>query len=277
MKQNQVDDEQKGWAHVLFVEHPHLFLPELEKLQTQSEAEVNGLCRIFEEFNVARESRILDLSCGIGRHAISLAKKGYHVVGYDPSGFFLEKAQQRAEAEISNNRKYITFYEGEISHVAEILSNNAEGEFNAIITMFNSIGYTRTEDDLKLFKDIATLAVTGAILVTETENRDYRVRNFLPYVNYEFDKLQICEEWKFNIENSTAESVSRFYEKHVNNNYLRLLLDLRTQMRLYSLHELKELLNKSGWTYQKSYGNIQTLSSATFDTPEIVTISKQMM
>jgi len=277
MDQNPIANEE-NWAHILFVEHPHLFLPELEKLQSQSEEEVNGLCRIFEEFNIDRESRILDLSCGIGRHAVPLAKRGYQVVGYDPSSFFLEKAQQRVQSEIGNNQKCVTFYEGELNRIAEILSRNGEGKFNAIISMFNSIGYTSTEDDLKLFKDILTLAVTEGILITETDNRDYRIRNFLPYINYDFGKLQIYESWKFNLENSTAESISKFYEKDVggNNNYLQLLLDLPTHMRLYSLHELKALLNKSGWKYKKSYGNIRTLNSAALDTPEIVTISEKV-
>jgi hypothetical protein len=44
-------------------------------------------------------------------------------------------------------------------------------------------------------------------------------------------------------------------------------------MRLYSLHEMKEILNKSGWIFQKSYGSIQTLNSVTLDTPSIVTTS----
>lgn len=93
------------------------------------------------------ESRILDVSCGIGRHAIDLAES---VVGYDPSSFFLEKAKQRAKTEIGNDQKYIKFYEGEINHIVETLSNDTETEFNAIISI-NSLGYTNTEDDLMIF------------------------------------------------------------------------------------------------------------------------------
>jgi SAM-dependent methyltransferase len=275
---NQNPNAKEDWAHVLFVEHPHLFLPELEKLQAQSEAEVNGLCRIFEEFRIGTESRILDLSCGIGRHAIPLAKRGYQVVGYDPSKFFLEKAQQRVEDEIGNDQKCVRFYEGGIDRIFENLSRTDEGEFDAIICMFNSIGYSSTTDDLKLFRDILNLAVHGAILVTETENRDFRIRNFLPYINYDFNRLQIHESWKFNFENSTAESICKFYEQDESKNgCLRLLLDLPIHMRLYSLHELKEILNKSGWTYQKSYGDIRTLNIASFDNQEIVTISKKLV
>jgi hypothetical protein len=175
--------------------------------------------------------------------------------------------------ELGNAQENIQLYEGKINHVAEVLSDKTEGNFNAIISMFNSLGYTKTEDDLKLFKDLLALAAPGGILVTETENRDWRIRNFLPYINYDFGKLQLYESWKFNLENSTAESISKYYEKDLTNNSLRLLLDIPTHMRLYSLHELKELLNKSGWIFQKSYGSIQILNSVTLDTPWIVTTS----
>lgn len=274
MDQNKVDDRQKDWSNILFVEYPHLFLPELENQQSQSESEVNGLCRVFDEFHIGTRSRILDLSCGIGRHAITLAKRGYQVVGYDPSRYFLEKARQHVKYELLGNaQENIRFYEGEINHVAEVLSDKSEGNFDAIISMFNSLGYTKTEDDLKLFKDILGLATPGGILVTETENRDWRIRNFLPYVNYDYGKLQLYESWKFNLENSTAESISKYYEKDPTNNSLRLLLDIPTHMRLYSLHEMKEILNKSGWIFQKSYGSIQILNSVSLDTPSIVTTS----
>jgi hypothetical protein len=34
MDQNKVDDRQSNWANILFVEYPHLFLPELENKKT---------------------------------------------------------------------------------------------------------------------------------------------------------------------------------------------------------------------------------------------------
>ncbi len=97
------DDEKKNWAHILFVEHPDLFLPELEALKNQTTPEVDGLCKIFEEFQIFKKSRILDLSCGIGRHAIELAARGYQVVGYDPSNFFIDKAKNLVKSELDSH------------------------------------------------------------------------------------------------------------------------------------------------------------------------------
>ena len=103
--------KKEGWPYILFVKYPHLYLPELVKMEDLAEAEVNGICEILNGFKIGRGSKILDFSCGIGRHSIRLANKGYEVVGYDPSAFFLKKARERAHGSPLKSR--IRFYRGE--------------------------------------------------------------------------------------------------------------------------------------------------------------------
>jgi 2-polyprenyl-3-methyl-5-hydroxy-6-metoxy-1,4-benzoquinol methylase len=137
------------WAKTLFVEYPHLFLPVLENQKLNGEREATALDRIFDEFDVPRGSKILDLSCGIGRHSINLAKKGYQVVGYDPSPLYIEKAKQAVIDEIAGTRTEIRFYQAEIDRVAEVLLANGEGDFDAVI-MFDSIGFVGEAQDLQI-------------------------------------------------------------------------------------------------------------------------------
>lgn len=44
-------------------------------------------------------SRVLDLGCGPGRHALEMARRGYRVAGIDITPAFVEIASKRAEAE----------------------------------------------------------------------------------------------------------------------------------------------------------------------------------
>jgi len=265
----------KNWDKILFIDNPHLFLPELELQMEHTEEEVAGLCTIFEEMGFSRKSKILDLSCGIGRHAIALAKRGYYVVGYDPSKFFLDKARDYAKTELGNT-KNVNFYVGDMNRVVDILHNNSESNFDIIISMCNSLGFTNTNDDLDLFRRTLELSIDDGIFVTETENRDWRIRNFLPFVNHDYGKLQVYEKWEFNFENSIAQSSSHFYQKNQSSSSLSFLLNLSIHLRLYSLHELKDLLNLSGWTFLKSYGGLKSLGSANSDAVEIVTISRKI-
>ena len=171
--------EANNWAETLFLKYPHLYLPELELQAKYTQAEVRGLCRIFEEMGFNKDCRILDLSCGIGRHAIELAMKGYNVVGYDPSTFFLEKAKEHAKGKLREG-KHIKFYSGGMHSVVDVLRENEESDFDIIISLCNSIGYIGTPDDISLFKEVLNITVNNGLLITETENRDWRIKNFFP-------------------------------------------------------------------------------------------------
>jgi 2-polyprenyl-3-methyl-5-hydroxy-6-metoxy-1,4-benzoquinol methylase len=98
--QRSEDKQQKQhWAYKLFIEHPELYLPFLEQGKEKAVREVEGLCKIFDEYKMSKDSKILDLSCGIGRHSIPLAKRGYNVIGYDISSLYLQKAREWAKRE----------------------------------------------------------------------------------------------------------------------------------------------------------------------------------
>jgi 2-polyprenyl-3-methyl-5-hydroxy-6-metoxy-1,4-benzoquinol methylase len=90
-----LNKKEVDWPHQLFINHGNLFLKLLQNRAESTKLEVNGLVRIFERFKVPRHSRILDVSCGIGRHSIPLAEKGYNVLGLDLSPLFIAKAKQR--------------------------------------------------------------------------------------------------------------------------------------------------------------------------------------
>ena len=156
MDNDKCNIKKEGWPDILFVKHPHLYLPELLKMEDLAEAEVNGICEILNGFKIGRGSKILDFSCGIGRHSVRLANKGYEVVGYDPSAFFLKKARERAHGSPLKSR--IRFYRGEPHRVSQILSRSEEIGFKAIIIMFNSLGYSGVEGDLIMLQNLLTLS-----------------------------------------------------------------------------------------------------------------------
>ncbi|NJE26050.1 class I SAM-dependent methyltransferase [Thermococcus sp. MV5] len=54
---------------------------------------------LLEEFKLPEGAKILDVGCGVGRHSIELAKRGYRVTGIDISQKMLEKAKEWAQKE----------------------------------------------------------------------------------------------------------------------------------------------------------------------------------
>jgi SAM-dependent methyltransferase len=266
-------DSAEHWANKMFVQYGHLFLPVLESMKIQSPLEVESISKIFDSFQIKRTAKVLDLFCGIGRHAPHLAEKGYEVVGYDPSKLYIDRANEWIDKKYSHLRSKIRFYEGDQNRLVHILKRNADLNFSAIIIMYNSIGYSDKKDDICLLKQLLRIASPGCILILETENRDCTIRHFQPYVCYKLDGIEIHEFWRINLETSTAESTSKFYQKDSCGN-LRLELNLNRFLRLYSLHELISILNEAGWEYQNSYGSLSKLSKAGYDDEYLITVSK---
>jgi SAM-dependent methyltransferase len=308
---NQKTEEQQQeqhWAFKLFIEHPELFLSALERGKEKAVREVDGLCKIFDEYKMPKDSKILDLSCGIGRHSIPLAKRGYKLICYDISSFYLKKAREWAKREglIHNNNNRdeesndnpIKFYQGDLRDAAKILSSNGQTDFNAVISMETSIGYFGEEVDYQLFKDLTSLcssysaksSYSSPIFIVDTINRDYLIREFQPFGidDISDQKLELHIKRKFNFESSSMEEEWRFYDRRRKRSkkrknkasahdalYLRQILDLHLNLRVYSIHELIRLLRHAGWNCISKYGDIVTLEPFNRGSRNMVLVSQK--
>ncbi|HEX5976286.1 MAG TPA: class I SAM-dependent methyltransferase, partial [Nitrososphaeraceae archaeon] len=281
-------------------------LPFLELGKEKAVKEVESLCKIFDEYKIPKDSKILDLSCGIGRHSIPLAKRGYKVIGYDISSLYLQKAREWAirEGLINSNDRdnesdniIIKFYQGDLKDAAKILSSNGQTDFDAIISMETSFGYFGEEADYQLFKDLTSLSSYSAkpsqfrpVFIVDTINRDYLVREFQPFGIHDISEqnLELHMKRKFNLESSSMEEEWKFYDKRENMGekrkkkasaddavHLRQILDLHLNLRVYSLHELIRLLKQAGWNCVSKYGDIVTLEPFNRDSRNIVVVSQK--
>jgi SAM-dependent methyltransferase len=322
---NQEDDDEKAeeqqelrqqqqerhWAFKLFIEHPELFLPYLEQGKEKAVREVEGLCKIFDEYKMPKDSKILDLSCGIGRHSIPLAKRGYKVIGYDISSLYLKKAREwakreglinsndREDDESKSNDDTIKFYQGDLRDAAKILSDNGQTDFDAIISMETSFGYFGEEADYQLFKDLASISSSystksshpSPMFVVDTINRDYLIREFQPFRidDISNQNVELHIKRKFNFESSSVEEEWKFYDRRREKSkkrkndrgsehdatYLRQILDLHLNLRVYSLHELIGLLKQAGWNCVSNYGDIAALEPFNRGSRNMVLVSQK--
>ena len=140
-----------------------LFMP----LQTEewTEKDVAFLAR---QLPLPRYSRVLDLCCGYGRHALRLAQRGYQVTGLDRDEAAISEAKRRAE-EAGQEVSYIV---GDMLQTEEIA-----GEFDAVINMWQSFSYFDEETNRDLLRQIASKLTPGGRCIIDMYNRAYFERH----------------------------------------------------------------------------------------------------
>ena len=85
---------------------------------------------------------ILDLGCGTGMHATTLARDGYFVHGIDYSADMIKEATQRLQSLPAEETNGLEFQHGDIRTI------RIAKKFDAVISLFHVISYQNDNDDI---------------------------------------------------------------------------------------------------------------------------------
>ena len=102
---------------------------------------------------------VLDLTCGTGSQVFYLSKHGLKVVGADISSALIEIAKKKAVKEKIKTK----FIHGDMRTIRE-------GQFDAVISIFNAVGHLSKSDFLKAIKNISHNLNDGGIYVFDILN-----------------------------------------------------------------------------------------------------------
>jgi SAM-dependent methyltransferase len=210
--------------------------------------------------NLPTGSRILDLCCGHGRHAIPLAQHGYQVTGLDLSEVLLQQAQTEAEASgvkvrwLQSDMKNIPF----------------ENEFDAIINVFTSFGYLeKEEEDVQVLQQVYQALKPKGLFLLETVYQPRVMRAFTPHgITRYNDGLIVLEERHIDLLTSRNEVRITMFDPEGERT------EHRHSMRIYTLTELVQMLKSVGLPVQAYYGGLDG-SALTMDS-RLVVISQKV-
>ncbi|MGH8557984.1 MAG: methyltransferase domain-containing protein [Methylococcales bacterium] len=185
---------------------------------------------------LSKDSVILDLCCGQGRHAFEIAKRGYtNVVGFDRSHYLIDRARKHNDT----NRLNVTFKEGDARKLPFRNDN-----FDAVLIAGNSFGYFESnQDDMKILNEVKrVLKPHGKLLLDITDGNTMR-NNFQARSWEWIDKNYfVCRERS--LSENRDRLVSREVITHVKTG---VIADQFYAERLYSADDLKDLINKAGF------------------------------
>jgi SAM-dependent methyltransferase len=125
-------------------------------------------------------SKILDLGCGRGRHAISLARKGYHVTGVDLSERAIETAQEKA---VNEGLSRVHFQVGD-------MREPLPQKFDVILNLFTTFGYFVDDDEnARVLDSVVQMLKTDGIFVLDYLNAAQVIDTLIPEESGQFQDI----------------------------------------------------------------------------------------
>lgn len=197
--------------------------------------EVDALLRLVD---LPVGARVLDLPCGVGRHAIELARRGYSVTGVDRTASYLATARAR-QGEVP-----VTFLEGDMR------SWRGDAPFDAAVNLYTAFGYFEDQaEDVATLRNFRALLLPGAPLVMEMNSKEILARNFRAREWAEVGALLFLEQrevapgWEFV---DTRWTLIEGTERH----------EVSFRVRIYSAVELTAALRTAGFSDIHIYGGL---------------------
>lgn len=211
----------------------------------------------IQALRLAPGARVLDVACGVGRHSIELARRGYQVTGLDLSPTLLKIAAERAE------RAGV-----EVNWVrADMRAIPFTQEFDAAFNIFSSWGYLESEDeDQKVLEAVARALKPGGSFLLETAHRDWMIRHFQPHAWSEGVGVLVLEDRIFDLLSGRLLSTwTAIY-----NDGRRRQWQVNT--RHYSAAELRRMLESAGFTISQSFGGYDG-APLTLESPRLILVA----
>ena len=205
------------------------------------EATAADVAFLERELALGPGARVLDVPCGHGRHAIELARKGFHVTGVDLSREEIDEAGRRATAA----RVAVDWRHGDMRE----LPWNAE--FDGAYCFGNSFAYFPTDATRTFLSAVARALKPGARFAMDT---GMAAECILPRLEerewMRFGDILFLEENRYDTTESRIETTYTFLRGG----------EAHTQKGLqwvYTARELRELLAQAGLVTIGLYGSAE--------------------
>ncbi|UCF70715.1 MAG: class I SAM-dependent methyltransferase [candidate division WOR-3 bacterium] len=243
----------KHWTEKFFVRQAELWLHFLDRGWRRNKMTVSAIVKILRKHGI-KKGRLLDIACGNGRICIPLARKGFSVTGIDIGSVYIDDARRRA----SRNRLRADFICGDSRRLDRLVA----GTFDAVLSVWTSIGYYDKKTDERLFKTIAGLMRKGALFfVLNTMSQEYLLQHFCTNLFDETDRYVVLHSGNvFDHSHSVNRVKWIFYEKVGRD--LRFIDECNMHLRIYSLAEIVEMAEKTGLKFVEAYDSLATLDAA---------------
>lgn len=196
--------------------------------------------RLIKLLDLRPDQALCDLCCGVGRHSLELARRGFTVTAVDRTGRYLEEARSSAKTE-----------DLQIEFIQADMRDFCRPEaFDVVLNLFTSFGYFDAQrDDRQAIENAHRSLKTGGRLVLDLMGKEIIARLFTPRDWHAVDGGMMLEQRKI------VDGWTRIENRWI------LVKEGRPREwtfshRLYSAAELRRLLEDCRFSQTDVYGNL---------------------
>jgi SAM-dependent methyltransferase len=216
-------------------EYLEIYLPQLTENRTALEVDF-----IHDALGLAAGAPVLDLACGIGRHAVGMAAHGYQVTGVDFNPRYLEIAAQGADRAGVRVRWMM----------GDMRTLQFDREFEGVYSYFTSFGYYNDVENDRILGRIAASLRPGGRFLIDMANRDRvlthpQQRTWTPRE----DGGLLMEEVSLDLVTSRVTSRQILIQPQSGSRVVK-----EFDLRVYTCAELSALLDRHGLKVREAWG-----------------------
>jgi SAM-dependent methyltransferase len=231
-------------------------------------AEAAFVHQCLQQYSAPAPRRVLELACGTGAHAFALEKFGYQIIAIDYSEDMLAVARRKA-ATLSSQ---VDFRWQDMRAL-----DLSERPFDAVICLFDAIGYVATNDALRqVLQGVHRHLRAGGLFVFEFWHAGAMLNHYDPVRVRRWKTLQgevlRISETALDVAQQLASVTYSVYELRADATFSSFA---ETQTNRYFLvQEMTALLTVNGFTPLKYFAGFTADENITNETWHIVAVAR---
>lgn len=209
---------------------------------------------LTSHLNLKANSKIIDIACGTGRHAIYLNMLGYNVTGIDLSKNNIEKASK-----FSN--KNLQFF---IHDMRKLFKSN---QYDLAVNLFTSFGYfNKDSDNEKALISIAGNVKSEGLVVIDFMNVKKVLMNLIE------SEIKIINNIEFKI-NRTVKNDKILKSINITDEKEKFVF--KEEVSIINLDKFSDYIKKSGLQIVEIFGNYHLESFNALKSDRLILICKK--
>jgi SAM-dependent methyltransferase len=226
---------EQGFPRAAAFDEDYLYFYEELLTPERTAAELELIWTLLE---LAPGMELLDLACGHGRIANSLAERGVHVTGLDATPYFLELARADAAA-----RGVEVEYVG-----GDMRSIPWSGRFDRVLCWFTSFGYFSDDENRQVLAEAYDALKPGGLLAVEMNHRDNLLGRYADVAISERGDDLMIDRHRFDVQTSRSHD-----ERTIIRGGKRRTFEF--SVRMFTAAELQDCLRAAGFRDTFAYGD----------------------